>query len=483
MSGTAERLYGCAPVGIQNLLVSEYGRRIRNERFGEGFEEAALFLERSERADPERHREYQSERLRMLVRHAYETVPHYRETMDRASVRPSDIARVDDLAKLPVLTRDDLIAERENLVSRTVNRRNLRLARTSGTTGYPVSVYWDRNVIVMNNAMSWRSWSWAGFEFGRPFATLMGEAVVPIRQSRPPYWRYNSAWNQYIFSSYHLNEETVSHYLKALRKAGVEALAAYPSSAYVLARYMEERSEKLPLQCVVTSSEPLLPVVREVVSDRFECPVFDTYGQAERVAFSSECEEHDGHHVFSEYGIVEIVDGEGMPVAPGEHGQIVATGLHNLAMPLIRYATGDTAAERGGRCPCGRTLPMIEGITGKAEDIIVLPDDRMVPGPLLSYAFKGVPGILRSQIVQRRPEEVSVRVVTDALFTGAAESTLRKELGRRLGPEVEIDIERVDEIPVSSRGKFRWVISTVPLRWGKVSTANLYSEEDAPPGS
>jgi phenylacetate-CoA ligase len=473
----AEGLYRHVPISLQNMLVSHYGRRIRSERFGDGFREAAAFLERSERLDPELTRAYQSERLRRLVRHAYDTVPYYRDVFDRVGVRPTDIEGIDDLPKLPLLRRDVLIAERERLVSSAARRRSLRLARTSGTTGYPVSVYWDRRVIVMNNACSWRAWRWAGFSFGRPFATLMGETVVPLSQSGPPYWRYNSAWNQYIFSSYHLDESTVAAYLTALREARVEALAAYPSSAYLLARYMEERAERLPLTCVVTSSEPLLPIVREVIEDRFECRVFDTYGSAERVAFSSECEEHAGHHVFSEYGVLEIVDEQGSPVPPGEPGQIVATGLHNFAMPLIRYATGDTAAFRPGVCPCGRTLPLISGITGKAEDIVVLPDDRMVPGPLLSYAFKGVPGVIRSQIVQHVPDEVTVRIVAGDAFTAAGEAAIRRELGRRLGSGVTIRIERVDEIPVSSRGKYRWIISTVPLRWGSVSTSNLYGEE------
>ncbi|MBD3367982.1 MAG: AMP-binding protein [Candidatus Eisenbacteria bacterium] len=483
MSGFAEKVYRRAPVGIQNLLVSEYGRRIRRERFGDGFEEAARFLERSERLDPEEHRAYQDERVASLVRHAYETVPYYRDVMDDEGLVPADVTCVDDLSKLPLLTRETVIREREGLVSTAVNRGRLRFAATSGTTGYPVSVYWDRRVIVMNNACSWRAWNWAGFSFGRPFATLMGEAVVPLGQRRPPYWRYNSAWNQYIFSSYHLDEASVGHYLDALRRLGVEALAAYPSSAYLLARYMEERDERLPLTCVVTSSEPLLPVERGIIEDRFDCRVFDTYGQAERVAFSSECEEHNGHHVFPEYGVLEILGVDGRPVAPGEHGQIVATGLHNEAMPLIRYATGDTAAERTGRCPCGRTLPMIAGITGKAEDIVVLPGDRMIPGPLLSYAFKGVPGIIRSQIVQHDPSEVTVRIVPDASFDAAAETTLTRELGRRLGRDVSVGIERVSEIPFSSRGKFRWVVSTVPLKWGDVSTANLYTEEETSAGS
>lgn len=478
LSGLTQNVYKSLPVAVQNLLVSEYGRRIRSERFGEGFEEATAELERSERLDPDVRRARTDARLRRLVGHAYDTVPFYRDRMDACGLRPRDIAGARDLPKLPVLRREDLIADPERLLSSTVDRRSLRRARTSGTTGYRVPLYWDRRVIVMNNACSWRAWGWAGFSFGRPYATLMGETVVPLEQTEPPYWRCNRAWNQYIFSSYHLNRDTVPDYLEALRSARVEALAAYPSSAYVLARRMEERGERLPLTAVVTSSEPLLPVERQVIEDRFACRVFDSYGQAERVAFTSECEEHSGHHVFTEYGIIEIVDDQGRPVSPGEPGQIVATGLHNNAMPLIRYATGDMASERRSPCACGRTLPMLDGIAGRSEDILVLPGGRMLPGLLLSAGFRRFPGIVRSQIVQHAADEVSVLIVPDEDFTKDIEVGLSRELERRLGRDVAIGIERVDEIPISSRGKFRWVISTVPLQWGNVRTANLHGEEE-----
>ncbi len=465
-------------MAVQNLLVSAYGRRILRERFGPEFDRLSDFLARSERATPGEMRDYQSRRLREIVSHAYETVPYYRELWDQIGLRPSDVASVDDLHKLPILTRDSLIANRERLVSSRASRRDLRLATTSGTTGYPVSVYWDRHVSVMNNACLWRARGWCGVGFGRPYATLMGRVIVPMRQRRPPFWRFNSSWSQLILSAYHLDERTVPYYVEEMRDSGVEMLEAYPSAAYMLARYMEMRSARIPLRSVLTSSEPLLPAQRELIEDRFECRVFDAYSQAERVAFASECEMHEGLHVFGEYGVLEILDSENAPVEPGSTGQMVATGLHNMAMPLIRYATGDAATLRPEACSCGRTLQLLETVTGKAEDIVVTPSGRMVPGPLLSFAFKGVPGITRSQLLQDRPEELTVRLVLGDDFQPRDEVRVRAALEEML-PGVEVTFEHVEEIPMSSRGKYRWVVSSVPLRWGGVSTSNLYGEERA----
>ncbi len=476
MSGLLDRIYENSPVAVQNFLVSAYGRRILGERFGPEFDRLSGFLAASERATREEMREYQSERLRLVVAHAYETVPYYRELWDREGVRPSDVVSIDDIGKLPVLTREALIANRERLLSSKADRRGLRMATTSGTTGYPVSVYWDSAVSVMNNACLWRAREWCGVGFGRPYATLMGRMIVPMRQRRPPFWRFNKTWNQLILSSYHLDDRTVHYYVEQMRDSGVEMLEAYPSAAYMLARYMEMSSARIPLRAVLTSSEPLLPVQRELIKDRFECPVFDAYSQAERVAFASECEAHEGMHVFGEYGVLEVLDGDLAPVSPGETGQIVATGLHNMAMPLVRYATGDTAALKPGTCSCGRTLQLLETLTGKAEDIVVTPSGRMVPGPLLSFAFKGVPGVVRSQLVQDKPEELRVRLVLGEGFQQRDEARIRAALRERL-PGVTITVEHVDDIPMSSRGKYRWVVSSVPLRWGNVSTSNLYGKE------
>ena len=479
--GLSEKLYEHSPVALQNLMVSTYGRRILRRRFGSEFDAASELLVSLERAPREAVVAYQVARLRSLLKHAYETVPYYRRLWDGVGVGPSDVTTLDDLAKLPVLTRQEVIENREELVSTRVDRRRLRLARTSGTTGYPVSVYWDAEVAVMNNACLWRSRGWGGVGFGRPYATLMGREVVPTRQTRPPYWRFNSSWSQLLLSSYHLDETTAHHYVEVLRRFGTESLEAYPSAAYLLARYMEQSSLSLPLRAVFTSSEPLLPVQRELIEDRFECRVLDAYGQAERVAFASECERHEGMHVFEAYGIVELLGDDGTPAGPGETGQIVATGLHNMAMPLIRYETGDGASMREEPCSCGRTLRLLEGISGKAEDIVVVPGGRMVPGPLLSYAFKGLPGLVRSQIVQERPDRLRIRLVVSDAFMPRDEEAIRAGLRQRLGRDVELDFEYVESIPLSGRGKYRWVVSEVPLKWGDVTTSNLYQAEDAEP--
>lgn len=471
-----EAIYGHLPIALQDAVVSRYGREILKERFGPECDRLTALLERSQWFSRDELRALQDERLAPLIEHAYENVPFYRGLMDSLHLKPGDITTASDLSKLPILERQDVIGNREDLVSKTVNTRRLRKATTSGTTGSPLSVYWDRNVSVMNNACNHRTKRWAGFEFGSPYATMMGRVVVPLRQRHPPFWRFNRSWNQLLLSPIHLGPDNLPHYVRKLREAGIEALEAYPSSSYVLAKYLESVDDYLKLRVVFSSSEPLLPTQREVIEERFQCRVFDAYSQTERVMYSSECERHAGHHVFDEYGILELVDRDGRPVEPGTMGQVVATGLHNYAMPLIRYAVGDTATLNPASCPCGRSLQLLDGVTTKAEDIVVTPDGRMLPPYLLTYPFKSVHAVAKSQILQHRPDEITVKLVKRNGYRDEHEGVLRRGLAERLGPDVTIAFEYVDDIPLSGRGKYRRVVSTVPLAWGTDRVPNLYDD-------
>jgi phenylacetate-CoA ligase len=139
----------------------------------------------------------------------------------------------------------------------------------------------------------------------------------------------------------------------------------------------------------------------------------------------------------------------------------VGTSLHNGAMPLLRYHTGDVTAIRREPCACGRTLARIESVTTKAEDILATPDGRLISPVSLTLPFKPFPQILESQLVQERLDRLLVKIVPSDQLTAEHEASLRAMLAERLGPGVEIELRRVDAIPREPSGKLRWVISRV----------------------
>jgi len=462
-----EQHYNLLPTAAQNALVAWHGYRIRRQRFGPEHDRLLRFLEETERWSREEMRAYQEERLRDIVRHAYDTVPYYGDLFRSRRLRPDDVSTLDDLTKVPPLTRADLAANADRLLSTAVTRRSLTSGRTSGTSGTPITVHWDRAVCRVNNACYMRARGWAGAPFGTRYATISGRSLVPLRRDRPPFWRHNPAWNQVMFSSLHLSPANLTHYVRALREFRIEAAEGYPSSIYILARFLEARDERLPLRAVITTGEPLFPDQREVIEERFATRVFDQYGEAERVVFSCECERHEGQHLFDEYGVTEFLGNDDNPVAPGTPGRIAGTTLHNRAMPLIRYTFGDVGTASARTCSCGRSLPLLEGLTTRDEDILVTPDGRLVPPIMVSWAPRIVQGVRDWQLVQERAEALTARFVVDRPLSETDISWLRTYFAGRLGPDIRVTIEQVDEIPLSGRGKRRRVISTAPLPWAE----------------
>ncbi len=349
------------------------------------------------------------------------------------------------------------------LIADGVIPRNLWLGHTSGTTGTPLEFYWDKSVVVMTNVVLWRHRHCAGFTVGAPFLKLTGNVIVPLKQRTPPYWRFNRALNQLFLSAFHLYEDALPSYVEAIRRFRPRFMDAYPSTAYILARYIKSRNETIPLQGVFTSSETLHPIQREVIEQAFACKVFDYYGLAERSVFATECEMHNGHHINLDYGIIEFVHQNGPIGNPGKGGRIVTTGLHNWAMPLIRYETSDITALNPIPCSCGRSFPLMGDVTTKAEDIVVTPDGRHISPSILTHPFKPMHNIRESQIIQSEPNRILVKIVRRSEYTDDDSRQLLAGLQERLGTNVGVELEFVTEIPREPSGKFRWVISRVPL--------------------
>jgi len=314
----------------------------------------------------------------------------------------------------------------------------------------------------MTNAVDRRQKIWAGVEDGDWIGMFLGRVVVPLDQNEPPFWRANWVQQQLWFSSFHLSDQHLPQYVREIRRRRLRLLEGYPSTLYILARFLERRGETLPMRAVFTSSETLLPLQREAIESAFACRVFDFFGHAERVVFATECDKHVGKHIAEEFGLVEVTDAEGTPVRDGEAGYLVGTSLHNTAMPLFRYRTNDVTSILQEPCGCGRTLRRIRDVTTKAEDIVLTPDGRMISPSILTHPFKPLIQVLKSQIIQDRLNHITVKIVPSSEFSAQDQEHLIHELRLRLGSDMSIEIEIVNDIPAEPSGKYRWVVSNVP---------------------
>ena len=473
MNRHLKRLYDSLPIRAQDFMLTAFSARLHLERYGSPFSEFRNLLEESQWWDSGRMLEWQNERLRGVVCHCYANVPYYRQLFDERGLTPQDVQTLADLRKLPVLSRDTLRRRLPDLVARRLPGRMLE-GHTSGTTGTPLTVFYDRAMVRMNYAALDRQYRWAGIRMatrGDRVAVIRGNIIVPLDQHRPPFHRVNHLHNQLLLSNFHLAPVNLPCYFEALRAYRAVALDGYPSSVYVLAHGLLALGQRLPLKAVLTSSETLYDFQRATIEEAFQCRVFDYFGAAERVIFAAECERHQGHHLCSEYGITEVLDERDEPVGRGEEGYLVGTTLHNLALPLLRYRSSDRSALKSDTCACGRGLPLMEDVTTKAEDMLRLPDGRIISPSVLTHPFKPLHTVEASQLVQTHLDRLLVRVVPGDGYTLRDTQHLVTELQSRLGPDMRVEVELVQELPRSPAGKFKWVIGLPPL------------PEGTPPGS
>ena len=390
-------IYKDSPTWAQELMVAGRALARSAAREGGAFRRMREEIERTQWLAGDALRDFAFRHLRATVESAASDVPYWRELFGRLGLRAGEMDLPDSLALLPLLTKNEIRAAGEQMISE--RRRGLRVSgSTSGTTGAPIWLHQDLQAINREHAFVWRQLAWAGMKGGERRVWIRGEMIVPADQKGGPYWRLNRADRMLMMSSFHLSDTTARGYLEAMQDYDPLLIQAYPSSITFLAAWMENNGIKYggpSLRGVVTSSETMDADAQALVARTFGCKVFDWYGLAERVAAIGTCE-HGRYHVMSDYSHVEFA-----AAGDGLH-ELIGTGYNNPTMPLIRYRCGDLVrlAPPGEVCDCGRVFPIVEEIIGRADDAIKLPDGRRIAACLAGNVFRGVPGILQGQIRQ-----------------------------------------------------------------------------------
>lgn len=456
-----QNLYFRSPVWAQNVLVSVYGHYQRNKRYGGDYTAILEELTQFRARTAAQISEYQEERLAQMLRHCTAKSRYYRERYADA-LKQQNISARKRLEQLPVLSKQTLREQRLDFLA--AGERMYWRNQTSGSTGTSLQV--DLNArtykLLMGLLVDYEAQH--GVYPGDARATFAGRALQPPELNAPPFWRYNSADNQTLFSTLHLSDENIPHYLQQLERVQPREIIGYPSAIYSVAEYCLRNGIKPGFHpaVVVTNSETLFDWQREAIERAFACPVADYYGVAEGVVFASQCTA-GRYHFNPLLSIVEFLRGDDdTPAGLDEPARIVCTTLTNTAMPLLRYEIGDEAMLAERACPCGLDYPAAMRIVGRIDDTVMTPDGRSVGR--LDHIFKGLTGVRECQIVQEELDLITLRIVRDDTFSAASERALRENLRARLGLNIRVQFEFIDRIPRTSRGKFKGVVSKIAER-------------------
>lgn len=447
-------LYWRMPVRFQETILSLYARHLDRIYYGPGYREAKEWCAGWKNWSLDYIEQYKTNRLQHVIRTAIEYVPYYREKF--RDLNWKSIREEADLVNLPLLEKQSIRQRERNFVSEKLDIKSLWVEKTSGSTGTALKIYWPMEMVsqwwaiveVMIRGV-------AGVSQEMPRAMMGGRSIVKGNTDHPPYWRYNRRWSQLYLSSYHVSRKTARDYLAAFRKYGSQWLTGYGSSIAALAdSALEEGLESYPLKAVIVSGDTLLPGMRQSIEKFFQCKCYDQYGQCEGVAMAMECS-YGNMHTIPTVGVIEILREDGSPCRPGEVGEIVATGLLNDAMPLIRYRIGDYGALSEKKdCPCGNPNPIITSLEGRVDDYLLMANGKKV-GRLA--AFRRSPSIHSAQLVQDNPDHAYLLVRPGEGYLQLHATAIRNDIIERIG-EFKIDIVEVREIPKTPQGKTKLIV-------------------------
>lgn len=416
-------------------------------------------LERLQWAEPDELRDYQVRRLRAVLQHAARHVPHWAAVFARSGFEPRELRHPRDLELLPLLTKDEVRDNAAALVSRRARRGPGRWHATSGTSGRPLRVLLDHRANALEFCYYRRHWGWAGYRLGDPFVELGGYHFLRDGRDAERLLHWQPCLRRLMVNTNRLSPTRIGEVRAALARYRPRFLKGLPSALEHLACSVEEdQGGSFAFQALFSGGELVTSRTRARVEAAFGCRLFDSYGHMERTIAISQCAE-GRYHVNDDYGLLEVRD---VQVTPDGRrvGRATGTGLHNLAMPLVRYDVGDAIelAGEGERCACGRGLGLVAAIHGRSVDLLTTPDGRVLSA--LSTAFDGMPGIDSLQLVQVAPDVIELRAVPAQSWSEASRRELlatgRQALGE--GMRLELKLVQREELVRTAAGKARPVV-------------------------
>jgi phenylacetate-CoA ligase len=392
-------------------------------------------------------------------------VPFYRELFDRSGVRPDEIRTAADLARLPVVSKRDFLTRPiEELIAQGSDPTSFVLRATSGSSGLPFTIRRSAHEEDLLRVVLTRIGYYHGF---RP--TLKHAKVVYPREGKSSEDAIRAVARGTLERMKLLRLRPIDCRLPPeeihaqLADYQPDFVSGYSGTLARVARLNDPRKRAFRPRVVVTGSEVLTPSMRRDIEEGFGARVFDTYGSHEFTRIAYECRLGGDLHVCDDTVVLEVL-AEGRPVAPGERGEVVVTGLHSLTMPFIRYSLGDLVVRGEELCGCGQPFSTIRDVQGRVVDLFTRGDGRALhPYELMAAIRDAIEDwwIVEYQLVQQTPQSVVLKAVPrrspreeELVRIGAAAM-------RVLGPGMTFRCEIVPSIPLTAGGKFRTYLSLV----------------------
>lgn len=402
----------------------------------------------------------QQERMRRIVRHAYQTVPFYREAMGGQNLRPEDFRTAADLARLPLIDRKFVRENQHAFQSSEFDPRDCVALHSGGGA----TTYWDQESSLARLAHAERErvvWLQAGhLGFGHRQLHILSPSASSLTARN--FWDRKVKTPRFVAQRHFIDAlqpyQTVVEALERIRPA---IAFSYGSYLEHFAAFLRDRGLRPPMPKIwVYGADAMSTYWRDYVTREFGCAVFANYAATETGRIGFQCERRDGFHLNIDLCAVRIVKDDGSEAGPGEIGEVVVSNLLNRAMVLLNYRLEDLAEAAGESCPCGRSLPLLSSLHGRVSESVETADGTRLSATVLLGKFAlELQNTLKVQVVSLEPGRITWRIVPSRTLD-------REQFQRRLldrcrevfGTAAIVELEYLEDIPATPRGKFRSVI-------------------------
>lgn len=405
---------------------------------------------------------FREEALKKLIIHSYHNVPHYHYIMKEMGLTDGTTVDLSKYGDLPILTKEIINKEEENLTSKDYHERKWVYNYSGGSTGKPIRVIQDYSYTKHSIASNYYYYK-NMLNIDEPYVKkilLWGSPSDFSKTSGLKSKILDWFTNKVLLNSYRMTPEDMDGYIKTINSYQPDLIRGYSGSLYELAKHAKNRNTDIYSPPVlVGSAESLNTQMRNLIEEVFNTKIHDFYGSREINNLAGECEEGMMHILPA--NIIEILDDNNNPVSPGQTGKVVVTNLFNYSMPLIRYQIGDMATLGSLKCKCGNPLPTLEKIDGRLFESFVLEDGTIISGEFFVqligvYCNKGF--IDQFQVIQRAYDDLKVLVVSESLSKSEIDD-INEKIRIYMGQNCEIEWEFVSEIPPTTTGKFLYTKS------------------------
>jgi phenylacetate-CoA ligase len=433
---------------IKNLILPLADRAMRTN-----LKSSYSHLEKLSKLTKEELTLWQSKKLNELITHAYYHTSYYKQIFDDIGLSPRDVRSVNDLSLLPVLTKENIKSNFENLIPDNIQLYPFKESATGGSTGNPMTYYLDNRSWSMINANAIFNWEKTGYTYGSKFIALGSTSLFVNKKSSLKHQLYYKIKNKVGLNGINMSADVCSSYLKIIASQKIEFIYGYASSIYLLADFALKNNIKTNIKACFPTSEVLTSHYRSIIESAFQCQVLNGYGAND--GGINAFEQRDGFFDVGYNSLIRIDD----PTFIKE-GSALITDLFNYSMPLINYNVGDEIViNEISNKSYDYNGQIINKIKGRTSDILFFPNGRSITGPGFTVLFKDIP-VDYYCIEKKTSYSVICWITKLSDYTSQHRLIIERTLRYQIGEEIKIEIKTTKTPFVSKSGKRLYFIDS-----------------------